>query len=362
MHPEKTMLPVIGVIGCGFISRFHFQSIVASGARVAIVSDLKAEAAAARAAECGCTATSDWHAVIAHPEVQAIVCCAPSAMHAPIATAALEAGKHVISEKTLALDPADSLALGKLAKAKGLRLFVNYMKRFFPAVQEAARLLPGLGSLISVHIRAHHPAPFDLMDPASRHPFFSPGADGHSPIWKASGGGVLTCSGSHVLDLLIHLAGKPIAVYGRKWQATGYDAEYMFHGLMDLPGGAVAHLDCTWHPHTRVGFERRGWDETIEIVASRGRLILRFPVWDAPERAAAQLAVYEEATGSWTERAFESESAFTNAGTHFIAQIGTGSQGPMDAFTGYRVDALISALLRSSAINAPVTIDWQDHG
>jgi predicted dehydrogenase len=360
IHLEKPMLPVLGVIGCGFISRFHFQSIVTAGARVAIVSDLKAENATARAAEFGCAATADWRAVIAHPEVQAIVSCAPSAMHATIAKAALEAGKHVISEKTLALDPADSLALGRLAQAKGLRLYVNYMKRFFPAVQEAARLLPGLGPIIGVHVRAHHPAPFDLSDPASRHPFFSPGDDGHSPIWKASGGGVLTCSGSHVLDLLIHLAGKPTSVYGRTLQRTGHDAEYMFHGLLDLPDGAVAHLDCTWHPHTRIGFERRGWDESIEIIASRGRLVLRFPVWDAPERAAAQLAVYEESTGSWTERAFESDSAFTNAGTHFIAQIGAGAQGAMDVFTGYRVDAVINALLRSAGSNAPVAIDWQD--
>lgn len=354
------MPPVIGVIGCGYISRFHFQSIAAAGARVAIVSDLKAENAAARAGEFACAATADWRAVVAHPEVQAVVCCAPSAMHAPIAKAALEAGKHVISEKTLALDPADSLALGRLAQARNLRLYVNYMKRFFPAVEEAARILPGLGPVISAQVRAHHPAPFDLSDPASSHPFFAPGDDGHSPIWKASGGGVLTCSGSHVLDLLIHLAGRPTSVYGRTLRRSGHDAEFMFHGLLDLPGGAVAHLDCIWHPHRRVGFERRGWDESIEIIASRGRLVLRFPVWDAPERAAARLEVYDEASGSWSERAFDSINPFTAAGAHFIAQIAAGAQGPMDPFTGYRVDAVIAALLRSAATGTPEALRWQD--
>lgn len=354
------MLPVIGIVGCGSISRFHVQAIAAAGARVAIVSDLRPEAAAARAAELSCAATGDWRAVVAHPEVQAVVCCAPSALHAPIAKAALEAGRHVISEKTLALDPADSLALARLARASGLRLYVNYMKRFFPAVQEAARILPAMGPIVSAYVRAHHPAPFDLGDPASSHPFFSPGSDGHSPMWKASGGGVLTASGSHVVDLLIHLAGRPSSVYGRKLQRAGCDIEYMFHGLLDLPGGAVAHLDCVWHPHSRVGFERRGWDEWIEIVASRGRIVLRFPVWDGPERAAAQLAVYDEATGSWSERAFAADNPFVAAGAHFLGRIAAGDQGAMDEFTGYRVDAVIAALLRSAAADAPVRLQWQD--
>jgi len=352
-------LPVIGVVGCGGISRFHFKAIAASGARVAVVSDLRAEAAAARAQEFSCRATADWHEVVASPEVELVHCCAPSPLHAEISRAALSAGKHVVCEKTLTLTEAESLELGRLAKAKGRILFVNYMKRFFPAVRKAQELLPRLGRLMSVHVRTHQPGPCDFFS-GETHPFFSPGANGHSPIWTMSGGGVLTCAGSHLLDLLVLLGGKPSSVYGRRWLTPGHDAEYMFHGLLDLPGGAVGHLDCTWHPHSRIGFEGRGWDEAIEVIAAKGRLILRFPVWDAPERAAARLSFYDEAVQTWSEFAFDSVDPFVEAGKHFISQVAAGSQGPMDAFTGYRVDALISALQRSAASDRPVAMTWQD--
>lgn len=353
-------LPVIGVVGCGGISRFHFKAIAAAGARVALVSDLRAEAAAARAAEFACRATADWRAVVADPAVELVHCCAPSPLHAEISGAALRAGKHVVCEKTLALDPADSLALARLAAANGRRLYTNYMKRFFPAVRKAQALLPRLGRLISAHVRTHQPGPCDFFAGAT-HPFFSPGPDGHSPIWKMSGGGVLTCAGSHLLDLLLLLAGKPSSVYGRAWLTPGFDAEYMFHGLLDLPGGAVGHLDCTWHPHSRVGFEGRGWDEQIELILSGGRLRLQFPVWDAPERAAARLAFYDEAAGSWSDYAFDSVDPFVEAGRHFIAQTAAGEQGPIDVFAGYRVDAVIAALWRSARENRPTALEWQDN-
>lgn len=352
-------LPVIGVIGCGGISRFHFAAIKAAGATIAAVSDIKAEAAAARAAEFGCRASEDWRSVVADPRVGLIHCCAPSPLHAEISRAALQAGKHVVCEKTLTLDPADSLELAKLARAGGRRLFVNYMKRFFPAVRKAQELLPRLGRIASLHVRTHQNGPCDFFGGDS-HPFFTPGADGRSGIVKMSGGGVLTCAGSHMLDLMILLAGKPSSVYGRRWLEPGHDADKMFHGLMDLPGGAVAHLDCTWHFHNRVGFEGRGWDESIEIIGGKGRMILRFPVWDNPERAAARLSWYDESTQAWTEFGFDSANAFVEAGKHFIAQVAAGAQGPMDEFTGYRVDAVIAALWKSSATSQPVAIDWQD--
>ena len=64
-----------------------------------------------------------------------VVVLTPSASHAEIVRAALNGGKHVVCEKTLTLDPRESLALGRLAEERQRMLFTSYMKRFFPAVQ-----------------------------------------------------------------------------------------------------------------------------------------------------------------------------------------------------------------------------------
>ncbi len=354
-------MPTLGVIGCGSISRFHFRAFAETQTPIAVVSDLRLDAARAQAVPFGAEATTDWHAVINHPRVEAVAVLTPSPVHAEVVRAALEAGKHVVCEKALTLCGADSLALGRLAMARKRVLFTSWMKRFFPAVERARELVPRLGRILSIHIRTHQLAPSDLLG-GNIHPFFAPApGSGPSAIRVLSGGGALVCSGSHMLDLLIDLVGAPDTAYGRSRNEPGADVEFMFHGLMGYASGAVAHLDCLWHRHRGVGFEGRGWDETLEIIGTRGRLVLSFPVWDQPERAAARLAWYDETTRAWSHPAFDSPCPFGLAERHFLAQFSAGEQGArLDVFAGYRVDALIDALTRSAAGAGEISLTWED--
>lgn len=352
------MAIVMGVVGAGSISRFHFRAFAETGTAVRIVSDIRSESAALRASQFDAEHTQDWRAVVRHPEVTAVGVFTPSPTHYAIVKAALENGKHVICEKTLTLTARQSLELAELASGNGLILYTNYMKRYFPAVQKAKELMPQLGHITSVYCRTYQGVGEDFHTGAVAE-FFTPQADGKSPVMKMAGGGILVCGGSHIYDLLLHLVGKPTQVYARSFRRNGFDVDFMTHAILDLEEGGVVHFEANWHPLKHVGFEQRGWDEGFEISGVNGRLILQTPVWDQPENNPAQLRHYDNRTGTWTQFDLEIVNPFIEAQKHYLAQIARRRQGPQDAFTGYRVDQLLETTAKSVKRGKPLPIEWQ---
>lgn len=133
---------------------------------------------------------------LADREIDAVDLCIPTAQHAPAATAALRAGKHVLVEKPLALTPAQSDALVEEARRAGRVLMAGHVLRFMPQYRTLAELLPGLGYVHSALFRRRCAAPAWsrwLADPAQ------------------SGGGVFDLL-IHDLDMCLRLFGKPRAV------------------------------------------------------------------------------------------------------------------------------------------------------
>jgi myo-inositol 2-dehydrogenase/D-chiro-inositol 1-dehydrogenase len=350
----------LGVVGTGYISRFHFRAFQKAGADVRIVSDLRLDAARAAAAPFNAACTEDWRAVVNHPDVNAVVVLTPTSSHAGIVRAALEAGKHVICEKTLTLSSTESLALARLAEERKRMLFTSYMKRFFPAVQQAKALMPRLGHITSVYCRTYQGVGKANLHTGKVESTWAKGADGASPIMKLSGGGILVCGGSHVLDLLLFLVGKPSRVYARQFRRPESDVDLMTHALYDYDSGAVCHFEGNWHPLDRIGYQRSGWDEGFEISGTEGRLVLQTPVWNEPERNPPLLRFYDGATGTWTDYGTDVACPFEQAERHFLGQLAKGEQGSHDLYVGYRADQLLDTTQRSSTENRPLDIPWAD--
>lgn len=354
----RHMANVVGVVGAGGISRFHFRAFERLGTQVAVICDLDRAKAEPYLQRFGAQFAESYEAVVRHPQVQAVVVLTSSPTHYEISKAALENGKHVICEKTLTLSAAESLDLGRLAERSGLLLFTSYMKRFFPAVRKARELMDRLGHVTSVYCRTYQGVGTDIHTgevPGG----FRPDESGGSHVLRLAGGGILVCGGSHILDLLCYLVGKPVSVYGRRFVRDGCDVDFMFHALMDLPGGGVVHFEGNWHPLRKVGYEGRGWDEGFEVSGTRGRLVLRTPVWNQPENNPATLRHYDDAAERWTEYAFDAVDPFLLAETHFQEQIALGEQGEQDRYSGYRVDELIETAWRSAGEGRPLEVDWK---
>jgi scyllo-inositol 2-dehydrogenase (NAD+) len=104
------------------------------------------------------TATTDWELLVDDPEISALMISAtPESLHHPMAKTALEAGKHVLLEKPIALtlDEADELI--EIAEGKGLKFTVGYSQRFNPKQALVKRSLNDgtLGDPVSVLVSRH---------------------------------------------------------------------------------------------------------------------------------------------------------------------------------------------------------------
>ena len=149
----------IGIIGCGGISRFHYEGYEKAGARIAHVCDIRREAAEVVGARYGAKVSTDYREVLANPEVQLVSVLTIASTHKEICLDALAAGKGVVCEKTLADNPADAAEIARAAEQAGVFCATAYMKRYFPASQKAKELLAGLGPIISIYARSWQPWP-----------------------------------------------------------------------------------------------------------------------------------------------------------------------------------------------------------
>jgi predicted dehydrogenase len=91
--------------------------------------------------------------LVAAPDVDVVSICTPNHLHHPMAEAALAAGKHVVCEKPLAVDPHDAAHLAAVARNAGVVTAVPFVYRFYPMVREAReRILRGdAGELWMLH-------------------------------------------------------------------------------------------------------------------------------------------------------------------------------------------------------------------
>ena len=219
-HPTATPTPPslgVAAIGYAFMGKAHsnawrnvasFFDVPAFEQKVLVGRDATAVAEAATKYGWAESAT-DWREVIQRDDVHIIDICAPGWMHAEIAIAALEAGKHVLVEKPLANTLAEAelmTAAAAKARARGVQSMIGFNYRRVPALALARELIAE-GRLGTVrHVRAAY-----LQDWL---------ADDQSPMtWRlrkeTAGSGALGDIASHAIDQIQHLTNETVT------EATG---------------------------------------------------------------------------------------------------------------------------------------------
>ena len=141
-------MPVrVAVVGCGQWGQNHVRTLAEIGA-LAAVADRHSDRAEVFAHRHGVAALSPKEA-IASPDIDALVLALPAAAHGPAARAAFAAGKDVLIEKPIALEPADAQATAAAARAAGRILMVGHVLRFHPVFRELCAVVESgrVGSL-----------------------------------------------------------------------------------------------------------------------------------------------------------------------------------------------------------------------
>ena len=143
-----------GIVGAGFIGAIHARSARIAGAQIAGVTASSPQRSREAATELrAARAYENAEQLVTAPEVDVVHLCTPNHLHAPLAEAALAAGKHVICEKPLALDAQQAAGLADAAAAAGRVATVPFVYRYHPMALEArARIAAGeLGAVRVLH-------------------------------------------------------------------------------------------------------------------------------------------------------------------------------------------------------------------
>lgn len=162
----------VGVIGVGVMGHDHVTRITEriKGARVTAVYDFMADTAEKVAAEAGAEVFPSWEEVVVSDQVDAVLIASPGKFHAEQTIACIEAGKPVLCEKPLAMNPDDAYRVVEAEKASGSRyVSLGFMRRFDREYAELHDALRNgeLGDLLVLNMKHRnadpHPSFTDSM-------------------------------------------------------------------------------------------------------------------------------------------------------------------------------------------------------
>jgi predicted dehydrogenase len=141
------------VIGSGFVGPLHVDAVRRGGyADVVVLAGNTAAHVQPKAAALGLERwTTDVDAVIGDPNIDVIHMCTRNASHVPLGVAALEAGKHLVMEKPVALDAAGAARILAAAKAADRHAGTTFTYRGYPMVRKARALIRG-GEIGDIHL------------------------------------------------------------------------------------------------------------------------------------------------------------------------------------------------------------------
>jgi predicted dehydrogenase len=228
----------VGFVGYGWIARAHAHALrtidhlSSPHRRIALrtVAGRTRERTAAFASDLGFErSTARFEDVVEAGDVDVVLVATPVEAHAEAVSAALRAGKHVLCEKPLAVDPDEARELLTLADEAGVTNAVGFNYRYVPAVALAKELVDAgrLGTLR--HYRGLYLQDFQVLATQTR---------------ASHGGAGAILDYSHLVDMLRFLAGEPASVSAQTASFVSA-TEDQFAAILDLPGDATATLEAS---------------------------------------------------------------------------------------------------------------------
>lgn len=288
----------VGVVGCGNISTAYFRlAPLFKGVRMVACADLKPELAAAQAKAFGLRAMT-VDELLAAKDIDIVVNLTIPAAHYAISKAALDAGKHVYSEKPFVLSLKEGLDLKKRAEKKGLRIG-SAPDTFLGGAAQQARALVDSGRIGRITSGVCH-----VMNHGMEH--WHPNPD----FFYAPGGGPILDLGPYYISSLVQLAGpvtrvgaltsipapqRTIANGPRNGETVPVDTPTTIHALLHFDNGAVVTLNASWDvwAHGHAPIELYGEDGTLYVpdpnffggtvgLTAKDKPLKKLPAWKHP--------------------------------------------------------------------------------
>jgi predicted dehydrogenase len=208
----------------------------------------------------------DYDAMLADPDLDAVIVAIADQFHVDASVQALDAGKHVLVEKPLGVSVAEGVRLRDRVADSGLVLQVGTMRRFDAGIEFARDFIRDeLGAVVALKAwycdSAYRYAMTDALQPAMR---LSPRA--HRPSGDPKGDRrryYMIGHGSHLVDTARFLAGEITAVQARLVERGGIFSWFV---ACEFAGGASGHLDLTMSV-------RMDWHEGFQVYGEHGSVV-----------------------------------------------------------------------------------------
>ncbi len=333
-------VPGIGVIGLGRMGRIYGFHVArqAADARLVAVADMRQEAAQAVADEfAGVKAYTDYHDLLADPDVQGVIVATPTSTHHDIVIAAAQVGKAIFCEKPTALTLEETDEMVAAVEAAGVIFQVGFMRRFdkgyMAASEQIAAGVIGRPVVIRSISRDPHRTSLEYADPARS-------------------GGLIIDMAIHDFDVARWLMGDEIMrvyaeagvlVYPELAEVGDVDNVMI---VMRFAGGGLGNVEASRNA-------RYGYDIQCEVIGSEGALRIGY-LQETPVLTLTPEGARHDVVPYFMERF---GPAYTTQIEHFIACIRedkTPAVGAADARAALQVGI---AATRSQHEGRPVDVD-----
>ncbi len=308
-------------------------------AKVIATCDIVRERAEQARAELGSeNCFTSMEELLAKDGIDLVDICTPHPSHAALAIQALEAGKHVICEKPMALTVEDAARMINTARAKGLHLYIGHTRRFDRRWVEVKQQLDSgrIGEPVAVRWSERSWAGFS--------------AD--SWRWEPKNGGVLMDLGVHIADLFAwffeseakEVFAKTLSIRPEARQKGAADFALV---QMTFAGNKQGLMELSWaHPREYAPFY-----SSLEIIGTRGKLSLS-------DRDAAPMIVIKGGTEipRYSPLLSTFPESFVGELAHFVKGVAGETAERITPEDAYRAVEIIVKALESAASRKPVKI------
>jgi predicted dehydrogenase len=368
-HGAKTIR--YGVVGCGTRSVLHHLPFVkrcVPEVEVAALCDITPEALErARAIWPGAATHTDYRRMLAeHPEIEAVVVVIPNYLHAEVAVAALEAGKHVLVEKPMAIRLTDADRMVSAARKGNRILQVGMQARYSEVLRRMSQLIRegAIGDVEFVFASLFrgdwNPRSWRYTDPAT----------GRKTNWRfltKTAGSSLCEDGIHELDVIHWLVGaEPVRIQAQGGNNVLKDRETIDHAglLIEFANGAKLNFAFTLFTPVRS-------NEVFRVYGSKAEMSFDGDWWTSQGAGEIVIQSYSPAVKAdrisvpnlRRDEAAWSKGAPFDAGTarqhrEFVKSITTGAPVFVDGKTGR--DAVHIALAAERSLRTGQILRWND--
>jgi len=250
----------VAIHGAGWVSGEHIKAYIKNPhTRVVAISSRRRESAEARAAEAGLTDVkiyTDYNALLADPDVQALSICTPPNLHPQETIAAAEAGKHILIEKAVANDVRSLRAMQAAVKKAGVKTVVSFVLHWNPQFQWIKRMLAegAIGNIFYAEVDYWH----------NIGPWYG------QYVWnvkKDIAGSSFLSAGCHAVDAMRYFVQDEVTevcAYSNKLNPD-YEYDTNIVGIVKFAGGAIGKLSSVFDVQCPYAFN-------IDLLGDKGTI------------------------------------------------------------------------------------------